>query len=264
MRVDVSKFASQKEIFKYLVENQVELIALKRAEIKSSDEFGVSFFEIDATKAMNTAYVDDLASGAIKRTIIANTYNWMDSHDDVHLDNVFAVTIKDRKDSIFHLADHEFKTTAKVGRFTDIYEKQIMWKDLGVGKFGYTMALFGDTEIPSKSPLYADYLAGEVKQHSVGMQYVKIDLAINDPEYKTEYATWNAHIDKLGNRDRAVGKGFFFAVKEAKLREISAVLEGSNTLTGTVQNIDPSADSQKSTPGKTSEDQERKKPFIYL
>jgi hypothetical protein len=61
-------------------------------------------------------------------------------------------------------------------------------------------------------------------------------MAINDPEYKEEYATWQQAIDKIGNKADAEAKGYFWYVKEAKLIEISAVLEGSNELTPTVSN----------------------------
>jgi len=176
MRIDVSKFAGQKDLFKYLVENKTEIFELKKSATKFSDCFGVSENEKVEFKALNTSYVDDPTSGTIKRTIIANTYNWMDSHSDVHADKVFAKTISERKDKIFHLADHEYKMTAKIGKFTDIQEKAIQWTNLGVNKFGYTQALFAESEIKAtyNKSMFDAYLNKEVDQHSVGMIYVDI------------------------------------------------------------------------------------------
>jgi hypothetical protein len=84
--------------------------------------------------------------------------------------------------------------------------------------------------------IYSMYLGKEINQHSVGMHYVQIDLAVNDEEMKAEFATWNKYIAGIGNKDKAIEQGYFWAVKEAKLVEISAVLAGSNELTPTVHN----------------------------
>lgn len=251
MRLDISKFAGQKDLFNYLVNNKAEIIELKKSATKFSDCFGVSENEKTELKALNTSYVDDPTSGVIKRTIIANTYNWMDSHSDVHAEKIFAKSISERVNKIFHLADHEYKMTAKIGKFTDISEKTIQWNNLGVSKFGYTQALFAESEIKAdyNKTMFNAYLNKEVDQHSVGMIYVDIALAVNDPEMKAEFVEWNAIIDKLGNRDKAEKQGFFFVVKEAKLKEISAVLEGSNELTPTLNNkIEPGSPTQKDTP----------------
>ena len=171
----------------------------------------------------------------------------MDSHDDVHLDNVFSKSISERKTKIFHLHDHEYKTTSKVGEPLNVYEKQLAWSDLGINKSGVTMALMMDSEIMKEynSLMFKQYLANKQSQHSVGMQYVNIQLAVNDKDYKDEYAAYKSYIDRIGNADKAAEQGYFWAVKEAKLLEISAVLEGSNELTPTVANIPPSSDTEK-------------------
>jgi len=78
-------------------------------------------------------------------------------------------------------------------------------------------------------------LNGSINQHSVGMQYVKIDLAVNDPEEEEEYATWNKYKDEVINLEKAEEQGFFWAVTEAKLIEISCVIAGSNELTPTLE-----------------------------
>jgi hypothetical protein len=235
----VKSFPTKKELFKYLVQNKAELIALKKSAIKYTDcVYGVLLSEDITTKA-KYPYENNEEKGILKRTIIGNTYNWMDSHDDVHLNGIFSESIKARGTKIFHLNNHIRDFSAKVGKPSAIYEKEISWRELGQGKTGMTEALFMESEIKKAyNPMLFDaYLNDEVDQHSVGMQYVNIALAVNDKEdYPREYEEWQKHISKIGNRQRAEDKGYFFAVYEAKLIEISAVLLGSNELTPTLGN----------------------------
>ena len=65
-----------------------------------------------------------------------------------------------------------------------------------------------------KDNVLRKYLNGEIDQHSVGMRYVKMELGINDKDYKAEYATWKAYVDLIGNKEKAIDKGFFWAIKE--------------------------------------------------
>jgi len=185
---------------------------------------------------------DNTNGGALVKTIIGNTYNWMDSHGDVHVGNTFKKSISENK-NIFHLHDHEFKLTAKVGEFQSIVEHEVAWRDLGVNKDGNTIILAGTSEIRKdyNAQIYNEYKANKINQHSVGMYYVKLELAINsnDVEDLKEKAAWDSYIDRLGNPERAEKEGYFWAVKEAKLSEISAVLLGSNELTGMYDKVEP-------------------------
>lgn len=263
MRLDTSVFADKKELFKYLHANSREIIELKKSALKHTDIIGLNENEQKEYKALNTSHKDDPSSGSITRTIIANTYNWMDSHDDVHMDGLFAKSISEK--TAWHLHDHIFNVTAKVGKPGTIEEKAIQWHQLGVNKFGYTQALFLTSEILERynKQTYEAYLNGEIDQHSVGMQYVQVYLAMNDPEYKEAFAQWNTVLPKLGNAARAEEKGYFWVIKEAKLKEISCVLEASNELTPTLNNkIGPLANTQKTEPGALTHDG-RKKGFIY-
>lgn len=233
---------------KELISKKSELIALKKADIKIV-KGGVSSTLQHKLKS-NKATIDN--ENTIERTIIGNTYNWMDSHDDVHAKGVFSKSIKERKAQVFHLHDHEFKITSKVGEPIDIYENEISWKELGIEKSGNTQALFLDSEIKKEynDKIFNAYKSGQITNHSVGMQYVKIDLAVNDEEYEDEFKIWNDNIDSLGNKEKAEDKGFFWLVREAKLIEISAVLIGSNELTPTLEAVnntskqEPSNDTQ--------------------
>lgn len=234
MKIQLPSFSEKSELFAYLVKNKTDLVELKKSEIKKADAFGIT--EEERVIVKDAYGISNDSDSELNRTIVGNTYLWMDSHDDVHLESCFAKSISERKNKVWHLHDHLHQITAKVGIIQRCYEKHIDWIRLGVNKVGQTQALFADTLIQKElnTQIFKGYRDGEIQQHSVGMVYVKIDLCINDPEFKQEYANWNKYIDLLGNRERAEEKGFFWIVKEAKLIEISCVLEGSNELTPTM------------------------------
>jgi len=100
------------------------------------------------------------------------------------------------------------------------------------------MALLIDAEISKakNESVFDEYKNHEINQHSVGMYYVKIDLAIDNQDDKEAYALYRKYLPQIGNADKVEQQGYFFAVQEAKLKEVSAVLQGSNDLTGIFDN----------------------------
>lgn len=234
-------FSTQKDLFKYLVENKKDLLDLKKAAVKCTDVIGltpVPIREIDAVKS-KYLYENNEGKGTLKRTIVANTYNWLDSHDDVHIPGIFTESIAQRGAKAPHLHDHKFELEARVGKPIQFFEKEMSWRELGQGKTGKTTALLMESEIRRSynEKVYDDYKNDEIDQHSVAMRYIKIALAVNDEEnYPKEYEEWQKHIKNIGNRQEAERKGYFFAVYEAALIEVSAVLLGSNELTPTLGN----------------------------
>jgi len=219
---------------KELIKNKAEIIKLKKAQLKKGDIISFDTKAQITTKAdVNTADSDT----EIHRTIVGNTYGFMDSHDDVHFKGIFSKSIKENGTKVLHLHDHVHELAAKVGTPLEVYEKEVSWADVGLKTGGTTTALLMDTRIEKeRNPnIFKDYLNGSINQHSVGMQYVKIDLAVNDPEEEEEYATWNKYKDEVINLEKAEEQGFFWAVTEAKLIEISCVIAGSNELTPTLE-----------------------------
>ena len=217
-----------------LVANKSKIAAEKVQQLKYTKGMPSQPVRLMATKALN-----DDSDTVIERSIVLNTYNWMDSHDDVHLDNVFEECLKTDKEHIAHLHDHIYNLTAKVGKPIDVYEEKIAWQDLGVDKEGETMALIMDSAIQQKlnAQIFEMYKDGEINQHSVGMRYGHIELAVGDPRYEEEYSVWLAHIDKIGNKEAAMAQNYFWAVHSAKVFEGSAVIAGSNELTPTREKI---------------------------
>jgi hypothetical protein len=221
---------------------------MKKSAVKFGDIAITPDVEKVQTKGLMTNYEDN--EDVITRSVVTNTYNWLDSHGDVHVGNTFAKTINERENKIFHLHDHKHEVTAKVGRTKSLKEVEVLWKDLGVEKLGTTTVLMAESEIDKalNDKVFNLYSKNEIDQHSVGMIYQKLALAVNDEDYEDEYKTWKSYIDKLGNPEKAEEQGYFWAVSEAKLVEYSAVLMGSNELTPTIENIEPSKDTQKTEP----------------
>jgi len=110
--------------------------------------------------------------------------------------------------------------------------------------------------------MFDQYAKGFVKNHSVGMRYVKLDLALNsDSKFdQEEKEVWDKHIDSVVNKQDAEDQGYFWAVSEAKIIEGSAVPVGSNQITPvlniegkgagqTTPNNEPPKGTQKETDG---------------
>jgi hypothetical protein len=228
-------------IAKSVFEKLCEATEMKKDARKFTDvsnHLPIAIPEKDQSEKGKFLYDNDEAKGILKRSIVANTYHWLDSHGDVHLSGLFAKSIQERSKRIPHLHDHKFEIGAKVGRPLSFAEIPMKWRALGWAKNGDTEVLLMETQIEKalNENIYSEYLTDQVDQHSVSMQYVKIDLAVNDENYVNEYKVWQDVLPLIGNKAQAEERGYFWAVREAKLIEVSAVLLGSNELTPTMGN----------------------------
>jgi len=223
---------------KEMIARKSELIRLKKATLKKADIIEFDIPEVVKTFNASGGTIKEDTENEIYRTIVGNTYGYMDSHDDVHIKGIFTKSINENGQNVLHLHDHVHQLSAKVGTPLKVYEKELKWSDVGLNKSGTTTALLMDSRIEKSrnENIFLDYKNGEIKQHSVGMQYVKLELAVNDPEEKEEYAVWEKYINEVANKERAEEKGYFWAVLEAKLMEVSCVIKGSNELTPTLEN----------------------------
>jgi hypothetical protein len=148
------------------------------------------------------------------------------------------------------------------------YTENFEFKKLGFnGLKGATEALVFDAEISKEDnpEMFRLYSQNKVRNHSVGMRYVKIFMAINSDldEYNEEKEIWSKYVDQVANIKEAENNGYFFAVTEAKIIEGSAVPIGSNQVTPTLdveskQEIEPSNDTQKTEPPSGTQQTNRK------
>lgn len=237
--ITIPEFADIAKKIDWLITNKSTLIQQKKSIVKYADAFS---FRPDllidkAGEVIKAEAIEDDAT-QIKVRAIINTTKLFDSHGDVHLDQLWNKSLKEGDK--YHVQEHEFNFKGVISDNVKAFTKQLSWHELGLNFEGKTQALIFDSIIGKRDawPLGTDmfdmYKTGKVKQHSVGMQYVKIDLAVNDDRYEKEFAVWEKHFDEIANKNEVLAVGYFWAVSEAKFREGSAVLAGSNWATPTL------------------------------
>lgn len=237
-KLDIPKFDTKKELFKFLVENEHSLIAQKCASIKHADGFAsnLTLIERDFVVGKSAASANP---GEVKVKAVINTTNIMDSHDDVHIKGWANNSLKENK-RIMMLQEHKSREFDKIiasGEDLKAYMKDYTWKELGYDIEGSTEALVFDATIKQvRNPfMFEQYKNKYVDNHSVGMQYVKIRLAINDTDFTAAKEVWDQHINDIANKQQAEEQSYFWAVYEAKVIEGSAVPNGSNPFTPTLE-----------------------------
>jgi hypothetical protein len=232
--MEIPKFKTKKELFDFLIENKEILIAQKKAITKYSDGF-----DYIAGNMRGPVMKANSVDGVLNVLAVINTTNVIDSHDDVHIPGLWDKSIRENK-NIMHLQEHEMKFDSIIsdGKDLKVSAENKTWKELGFGFKGNTEALIFDSTVKRSRNKYMhnQYADGNVKNHSVGMRYVKLSLAINDEDAGSNFDTWEKHIDQVANKEIAEGNGFFWAVTEAKIIEGSAVPIGSNQFTPTLEN----------------------------
>ncbi len=253
MALDIPIFKNKKKLIAFLIANKVTLTAQKMNGVKHADAFSCVDLIADYGIVAKTAAGD--AKALLEKdefTVIAviNTTNVMDSHKDVHLNGIWSKSLKENK-RIMHIQEHEsqkFSSIISDGRDLKAFTKTMTWKELGYKFEGDTQALIFESKVKkSRNPyMHEQYAKGYVNNHSIGMRYVKIEMAVNDEEFEKEFAVWEKHIDKIVNNADAEKSGYFWAVHEAKAVEGSAVPLGSNHITPTLSiKREPSEDTRK-------------------
>jgi hypothetical protein len=234
------EFPTKKSLFDFMVKNKETLIAQKKAVDKHADAFIcnpsiVVDQKIDANKAEQT--IDLIQLDKLKVVVIINTTNFLDRHGDVHIPGLWNKSLLENK-AIMHLQEHEmeFDKIISDGDKLKAYTKTYSWAELGYPYEGMTEGLTFESTIERKRNEFMlnQYANGWVRNHSVGMRYVKIDFAINDEDCPNEYEAWKKYYPQIANKEVADERGFFWYVLEAKVIEGSAVPIGSNSATPTI------------------------------
>lgn len=243
MKLEIPQFTTNKELFDFLIKNKDTLIAQKLNTFKHGDHVGSTTSAAPTNKAIEG--VDEINIKAV-----INTTNFMDSHKDVHLPGLWKKSLSENK-RILHVQEHKSQSFDKIiadGEDLNAYTENISWKELGYNAEGNTQALVFDSTIKASRNAYMfnQYKSGYVSNHSVGMRYVKIFMAINDDDYPEEKQIWEKYYDAIINKEEADSHGYFWAVTEAKVIEGSAVPIGSNPITPTLEPL-------KGTPQKAAE-----------
>lgn len=235
------EFKTKKEEIAFIVKNKERLIAQKKSAIKLADNFTYPTIlqtkEGKSVKA-NEPFTPD--SDVFKIRAIINTTNLFDSHKDVHLPGLWKKSLQENK-AIMHIQEHESRKFSHIiSDYEDLkaYAKMMNWSELGASYDGETEALTFDSTIRRKRNefMFDQYANGWVKQHSVGMVYVKLILGVNNEDYGAEFDAWEKYSPEIANLEDAEDNGYAWFVKEAKAIEGSAVPRGSNWITPTQEN----------------------------
>lgn len=247
MAFTLKKFDTKKELFDYVVQNEEYILEEKKAEMKKADGFD---FVVVTNKSFNgvTSKEDLLNKDSIDVTAIINTTNIMDSHMDVHIKGLWDKSLSENK-RIKHLQEHVRKFDHIISDKEDLkaYVKNYSWRELGYDADGYTQALVFESKVKKeRNPyMHEQYAKGNVDNHSVGMNYVKMLTCINDEDYPVQKENWDKYYPEIINKETAEKSGIFWAVLEAKCIEGSAVVDGSNPITPTINTKEEDLDKNK-------------------
>jgi len=233
------EFSNKEELFKALKDNKKELISLKKSITKQADAVSFGYTDIVVDEVIKEETNDNNNPDVLNVKVVINTTNFLDSHGDVHINGIWNKSVKDNV-SFLHLQEHEREFDKVITDTAKGSVQSMTWKQLGLPYLGKTEALIFDSQIDKKRNEFMlnQYANGWVKNHSVGMRYVSINLAVNsEAEWdKEEKAVWDKYYQNIANKELADEKGYFWAVTEAKIIEGSAVVMGSNSATPTLNN----------------------------
>jgi len=241
---EIPKFKDKKALQGFLVENEGLLITSRKSAKKEASGFysppALLLDEVGGAEVYKSD--EDISLRLLNKDIIdvkaaINTTNMFDSHQDLHIKKMWDKSLSENK-SAMHLEEHgrSFKNIIASGEDVDVYTENASWKSLGYNFKGTTEVLTHDISIRKSRHEYmhGQYAKGYVNNHSVGMYYDKIALAVNDEnDYPEQYKTWDKYFNQGINKEVAEGWGYFWVVQEAKYVEGSAVPIGSNHLTPT-------------------------------
>lgn len=240
-------FTDKMDMVRFMQKSREELFALKKAEYKTKSE---PVLKSGLFVKEYQPLIEDITGDFIQVKTVINTTNVIDSHLDLHLQGIWNKTVKDNPFSVHlksHKADFEFVIADKAKS----YNEKMNFKELGLDVDMEMDANINEFIMERKKlPLMFDaYKNGEVNQHSVGMMYVNYDIAWYDESSQKEMDFFNEMKAKSINPEVAEDAGYIWIVYEAKKREGSAVVFGSNSITPTisVKNYEPS---NKDTPDK--------------
>jgi hypothetical protein len=232
-------------MFLAMKENLNSIVTDKRInKTKSMPMHGVFLRSATASKT-----IKGLVDGFVYPVI--NTTNFMDSHNDVHIDGIWDKSIVEKAGQVHYTTDHEIKISNIIAypQDVDMMIRETSFKELGYDINGTTQALM--FKVNSKDFINNDAVnIIERKmpiQHSVSMIYGDMALCVKseDKELKEENDNFKQYIDKVANKDYANSQGFFWAQKEASIgNEGSMVALGSNSITPMLYKSEPATKEQ--------------------
>ena len=237
------EFESKSDLFKALVENESFIIDAKKSQVYKSFEKGLQV--ISDQKTIAKAF-DDSEKGikfdADYYYFVVNSANYLDSHNDMHVDGNWNKSVKDQNGKVYLVWHHDFSKTENIIAFPEDIEmitSKVAWSLLGKSYEGETYSLIYKVK---KDKIVNENVSkwlkeGRKLQLSVRMQYIKLETAFNsdDSDYAKQTENYQKYYPLIANKDEFKEIEYFFIVKEAKnVMESSLLPFGSNSATAEI------------------------------
>ena len=265
------EFESKSDLFKALVENESFIIDAKKSQVYKSFEKGLQV--VSDQKTIEKAFND--AEKGIKFDsdyyyFVVNSANYLDSHNDMHVDGNWIKSVKDQNGKVYLVWHHDFSKTENIIAFPEDIEmitSKVAWSLLGKSYEGETYSLIYKVK---KDKIVNENVSkwlkeGRKLQLSVRMQYIKLETAFNsdDEDYSKQTENYNKYYPLIANKDEFKQIEYFFIVKEAKnVMESSLLPFGSNSATAEISQTENKTEadtitSEQEEPSKDTQKQEK-------
>lgn len=231
------------KLYDWLKANKAALLSQKKSAIKRADACASTIKLVDKDDANKVLGENEIPKDATKIKVrsVINTTKLFDSCKDVHIDGLWSKSLQENKEN-YLVNQHDFTFEGIISDNVKAFTQKIAWSELGYQYPGLTQALIFDSVIDKSEQakeedgltMFDRYRLGKVKNHSVGMRYIKIFMAISSKMYEEEYAIWEEYFEQIANKEDAEEAGYFWAVTEGKVIEGSAVVRGANFATPTL------------------------------
>ena len=237
------EFESKSDLFKALVENESFIIDAKKSQVYKSFEKGLQV--VSDQKTIEKAFNDSekgIKFDADYYYFVVNSANYLDSHNDMHVDGNWNKSVKDQNGKVYLVWHHDFSKTENIIAFPEDIEmmtSKVAWSLLGKAYDGETYSLIYKVK---KDKIVNENVSkwlkeGRKLQLSVRMQYIKLETAFNsdDEDYSKQTENYNKYYPLIANKDEFKEIEYFFIVKEAKnVMESSLLPFGSNSATAEI------------------------------
>ena len=237
------EFESKADLFKALVENESFIIDAKKSQVYKSFEKGLQV--VSDQKTIEKAFNDSekgIKFDSDYYYFVVNSANYLDSHNDMHVDGNWNKSVKDQNGKVYLVWHHDFSKTENIIAFPEDIEmitSKVAWSLLGKAYDGETYSLIYKVK---KDKIVNENVSkwlkeGRKLQLSVRMQYIKLETAFNsdDEDYSKQTENYNKYYPLIANKDEFKEIEYFFIVKEAKnVMESSLLPFGSNSATAEI------------------------------
>ena len=237
------EFESKSDLFKALVENESFIIDAKKSQVYKSFEKGLQV--VSDQKTIEKAFTDSekgIKFDSDYYYFVVNSANYLDSHNDMHVDGNWNKSVKDQNGKVYLVWHHDFSKTENIIAFPEDIEmitSKVAWSLLGKAYDGETYSLIYKVK---KDKIVNENVSkwlkeGRKLQLSVRMQYIKLETAFNsdDEDYSKQTENYNKYYPLIANKDEFKQIEYFFIVKEAKnVMESSLLPFGSNSATAEI------------------------------